>query len=112
MTINPRAASALTGPALDKWQALIGEFNERGGETLELLAIYCEAYGAWVEAVGRIDKTGYLTRDAKNTVIVSPWVTVRDLSAERMESVGAKLGLLPREPAQALLPPFAEYVDV
>jgi P27 family predicted phage terminase small subunit len=107
--------TVLRGDALAKWNELYPRFAAAGvlaGDLKEALALYCEAFGAWREAVRRIESTGYLTRDRQGTVIVSPWITVRDASADRMEQLAQKLGLVPSEPAASLLPPFAEYVDV
>jgi P27 family predicted phage terminase small subunit len=60
-----------------------------------LLAIYCNAYAAWLGAVAALQQFGTMMKSPNGYPIQSPYVSVASKNAEIMIRVGAEFGFSP-----------------
>lgn len=59
------------------------------------LALYCNAYAAWLEAVTALQAYGTMMKSPNGYPIQSPYVSVASKNAEIMIRVGAEFGFTP-----------------
>lgn len=60
-----------------------------------VLALYCNAWRQLIDAEKRLLTDGYTFETEKGYVGISPWVSIRDSSADRVLRLAAQLGLTP-----------------
>jgi P27 family predicted phage terminase small subunit len=60
-----------------------------------LLAVYCHAYAAWLEAVTALQTYGRMMKSPNGYPILSPYVSIESKNAEIMLRVAAEFGFTP-----------------
>jgi P27 family predicted phage terminase small subunit len=97
--VVPKAPRWLKDRALDKWQELWGSLLDRNhiSPTVhgDLVALYCESYGSFREAVEKLASMGSLVKDKNDRVVPNPYVDIRDTAMRQMTDIGERLGLMP-----------------
>ncbi len=94
----PHAPAHLTREARAEWRRVAKRLHNAGVLTYidrGVLAVYCQAYGRWVEAEGEIDKRGSLMETPSGYMQQSPWVGIANKAMEQMLRAGRELGLTP-----------------
>ncbi|MFQ5625859.1 MAG: phage terminase small subunit P27 family, partial [Methyloligellaceae bacterium] len=91
--------SHLTVGAKQEWRRLVKAMEHCEIFTQvdrQALAIYCEAYDRWVEALKVVRKTGYVVKDKKtNRAIINPYLRVANQAVDVMRQFGPELGFTP-----------------
>jgi P27 family predicted phage terminase small subunit len=60
-----------------------------------ILAVYCNAYAAWLEAVTALQTWGTMMKSPNGYPIQSPYVSIASKNAEIMIRIGAEFGFTP-----------------
>jgi len=112
--------SHLAGPALAKWIELAPQLA-RAGILTELdrdcLTCYCLEWSTVVRTQEKIDRVGEVVKGYRGSLVVNPFVRVRDRALEMVRRFGEQLGLSPsaRSRVHATTPdeydPAAKYLD-
>ena len=68
----------------------VAESLDRG-----ILAIYCNAYAAWLEAITALQAFGTMMKSPNGYPIQSPFVSIASKNAEIMIRIGAEFGFTP-----------------
>ncbi|WP_375173706.1 phage terminase small subunit P27 family [Pseudooceanicola sp.] len=95
---RPTCPSHLSPTAKAEWKRIAEEMENVGLLTRidrVALAVYCQAYGKWVEAERKLAETPPLLKMPSGYIQVSPWVTISNKQAELMAKYMAELGLTP-----------------
>ena len=97
--VAPKAPLWLKDRALDKWYELWGGLLDRNHLDPrihgDLVALYCESYGNFREAVEKLASMGALVKDKNDRVVPNPYVDIRDTAMRQMTDIGERLGLTP-----------------
>lgn len=95
---KPTCPSHLTAAAKAEWRRLAGTLHAMGVLTTvdrAALAGYCQAYGRWVEAEGKLAEGPKLIKTPSGYVQQSPWLSISNKAQELMGRYMAELGLTP-----------------
>lgn len=94
----PTCPSHLCPPAKAEWKRLATQLTVLRILT-ELdraaLAAYCQAYGRWVEAEGKLQETPMLLKLPSGYVQQNPWLTIANKQLELMHKYLTEFGLSP-----------------
>jgi P27 family predicted phage terminase small subunit len=106
----PRCPAHLTPPAAREWRRVVKVLDGMGILTavdVAALAAYCQAYGRWVEAEGRLREGPLLYRTPGGHVQPSPLLGIIHKQLELMGRYMVELGMTPaaRSRVSAALPP-------
>ncbi|PWR02424.1 phage terminase small subunit P27 family [Meridianimarinicoccus roseus] len=96
--VLPRCPPHLSAVARKEWRRLATPLFEAGVLTLAdraALAAYCQAWGRWVEAEGKLAETPALLKTPSGYVQQSPWLSIANKQLEIMGRYMAELGLTP-----------------
>jgi P27 family predicted phage terminase small subunit len=94
---KPPCPSWLSPEAKREWRRVIGHLHDAGVMTLvdrAMLAVYCEAWGEFVEAARKAAEVGFLFR-AEGGVKLNPLLKVRDRAAARAVQLAGHFGFSP-----------------
>jgi P27 family predicted phage terminase small subunit len=86
--------------ARQEWDRLVpvltemGAINELSGAPI---AIYCEAYALWIEAVEAMEKYGPMMKSPNGFPIQSPYLGVANKQAEIMLRIATEYGFIPSQ---------------
>ena len=100
---RPEPTIALGQYAQEMWDRLIPVLESMGVLTLadgQLCTAFCVNYGKWRSCEEHIEAEGMWQVDDRGKVSKHPAVLVAKESDERMEKLGAKMGLSPSERAR------------
>lgn len=87
-----------------EWRRIVNVLLEMGLYTVvdrAALAMYCQAWGRWVEAERKLDKEReVLTSKATGNMYQNPWLHVANKAWEQMRKILAEFGLTPSSRAR------------
>ena len=103
---RPSMPEYLKGYARLVWVKVVGSMPERvySPADEELLAAYCVAADMHREAVQQIAERGPICIGEKGTEYQSPWMGILNTQAQKMATVGTRLGLDPAARATLRVP--------
>jgi P27 family predicted phage terminase small subunit len=84
--------------ARQEWDLLVAHLAATGVLTQfdrGPLAIYCAAYGLWIEAIGAIEKHGSMIKSPSGYPVHSPYLAIANRQAEIMTRIAAEFGFTP-----------------
>lgn len=88
----------LGGEAGLKWAELAPRLEELGILSqidADLLAMYCQFYGRWVEAERHLAEEPLVLTGVQGGVYQNPWLQIANKATEQMHKLGAEFGLTP-----------------
>lgn len=88
----------LSGEAAVKWAELAPQLENLGILSqidADLLAMYCQFYGRWVEAEQHLAEESLVLTGGQGGVYQNPWLAVANKAMEQMHKLGAEFGLTP-----------------
>ncbi|MDG3006617.1 phage terminase small subunit P27 family [Paludisphaera mucosa] len=97
----------LSAAARAEWDRILPLLNESGLVSLTdgvALAIYCVAYGRWVEAEGHMTREGRVLTDAKGVPRVSPWFKIARDASDDLRRMASEFGLTPSSRSSLRVP--------
>lgn len=107
------APSTLTGPARDRWEAVIPLLAGCGPVDLGLLETYCQVWARWRQAEDALARSGPLLRDGKGGVKTSPLVAIAGKLLGQVQRLERRLGIAAAEAAaNKTQPPQDEKAEV
>jgi P27 family predicted phage terminase small subunit len=116
----PRCPAQLEGEARREWYRLARQLVDAGIATQldrSALAIYCQAWGEWCEAVEHLNKGERTFTTDSGYQQQTPWVGMARAAAETMRKFMAEFGLTPSsrsrlpDPDDKTLDPFQEFMQ-
>ena len=94
----PQAPAHLSEPAKREWRRA-GRMLLRLGLVTEIdrsaLALYCQAWGRWVEAEDALKRHGVMFRSPAGFPMPSPYLAVANKAMEQMRSMLSEFGMTP-----------------
>lgn len=84
--------------ACEQWRRIVGELTVLGVLSkfdLPVLAVYCTAYAAWVEATEAIQQYGAVIKAPSGYPQQSPYVAIQKSNAELMVNISKEFGFTP-----------------
>lgn len=97
-TDNIQPPEYLSGSARKQWRVVSKQLAEAGVLTnmdVDALALYCEAFARYREAVTEIDDFGPITRTPSGFPVQSPWLQIANKAFEQMTKLLAEFGMTP-----------------
>lgn len=94
----PEMPSFLRGDARREWRRIVPELEQRGilaRIDLAVLAMYCGAWGRYVEAEKMVKKHGAVTVAPSSYEQKSHWLTIADKAQDQLRRLATELGLSP-----------------
>lgn len=94
----PDCPEHLSEIARDEWMRIAGDLHAMGVLTTvdrAALAAYCQCYGRWVEAEGKLREGPAMIRTPSGYVQQNPWLPVANKQLELMGRYMAELGITP-----------------
>ena len=94
----PTPPAHLGDEARREWARISGELHRCGLLTSvdrAAVAMYCLAYGRWVEAENKVRELGVVVRSPNNFPIHSPYLAVANKAMDQMIRLLGELGLSP-----------------
>ncbi len=94
----PSCPEHLSIIAAAEWDRLAGTLHEMGVLTIidrAVLAAYCQSYGRWVEAEGKLKETPTILKKPSGYVQQSPWLGIANKRLELMGRYMTELGMTP-----------------
>ncbi|MBS2549641.1 phage terminase small subunit P27 family [Catenulispora sp. NL8] len=104
----PEPPADLFGEARAEWDRVAPELARMGVTTLidrAALVVYCNAWGAYVEAVAALNDKGPLVPGREGSVVKNPAAQIVKDQAELMLKYGGRLGLNPSDRARLSVEP-------
>lgn len=119
----PACPRELNAVARKEWRRIVREFSALGVLTQldrAALAMYCNAWAQWLDAVAKLAKVGYLIPSPSGYPIQNPYVAIKAQAEKVMAKMAVECGMTPaarskvhaaaREDDDAAANPFAELV--
>ena len=94
----PAPPSHLNRPAKVEWKKQAAKLHRLGLLTeidVTMLALYCQAYGRWVEAEKDVAKHGAVITTTNGNVIQSPYVNVANCAMRDCHKYATEFGMSP-----------------
>lgn len=94
----PTCPAHLSASAKAEWKRLVRILFEHGilGQMdRAALAVYCQAYGRWVEAERKLATTPVLLKLPSGYIQQSPWLSIANKAQDTMLRFASELGLSP-----------------
>jgi P27 family predicted phage terminase small subunit len=106
----PVCPSELGLLAKREWKRIAEQLSRLGLLTTidrAALALYCDAYGRWLEAVASLQKYGTVIKSPSGFPVQSPYVAIANKAGEQVRLLLAEFGMSPasRTRVQVELPP-------
>ncbi len=105
---HPECPDWLTGEARTEWERQTKILTVRGlwsSEFTAAIAMYCEAWGEYVEACIGLQDTGRTTTTSNGTEMPHPLVGIRNRAFDRCNRLGQQFGFSPTAVASVPPPP-------
>jgi P27 family predicted phage terminase small subunit len=86
-----------------EWRRIVSVLLDLGLYTVvdrAALAMYCQAWGRWVEAERKLAKEGPILKSDKGNLYQNPWLHVANKAWEQMRKILAEFGLTPSSRAR------------
>lgn len=103
---TPYVPRHLNDEAKREWRRIIKVLMDLGLYTevdRAALAMYCQAWGRWVEAERELVKQGAVLTSDKGNLYQNPWLHVANKAWEQMRKVLAEFGLSPSSRSRLML---------
>ena len=114
----PKCPKHLDRRAKREWKRMASVL-ERLGLLTEIdgtaFAIYCQAFGTWVEAVEKIKKTGMIVKAPSGYPIQNPYLAIANKAVGQMKSLLTEFGMTPSSRSRisvAVTDEFDDYCDL
>ena len=94
----PCCPSHLSGEAKKEWRRIVPELAAVGLITRidrAALAMYCEAWGRWLEAEDALRKYGVMVKSPNGFPMQSPYLAVANKAMEQMRGLLTEFGMSP-----------------
>jgi P27 family predicted phage terminase small subunit len=94
----PDCPEELSEAAKDEWQRIAPELLALGllaSIDRSGLALYCEAYARWIDAITSIQKYGAVIKSPSGFPIQSPYVAIANKAGEQVRLMLAEFGMTP-----------------
>lgn len=113
----PQMPKHLTGPARSEWRRVARRLHVAGVLTYVdrgVLAVYCHAYGRWVEAEEALERGGPVIETTNGNMVQSPWLQISNRAQETMIKAAKELGMTPaaRTSIKVAEKPVASLADL
>lgn len=105
--IMPQCPEHLDEGAKREWDNIVPMLSKLGLLTEvdgTALAIYCQAYSTWVEAVERIQKTGMIVKAPSGYPIQNPYLAIANKAVEQMNRFLTEFGMTPSSRSRIVVP--------
>ncbi len=116
---RPTCPPELSSAARKEWRRISKHLTAMGLLTTvdrAALALYCDAYGRWLEAIAALQEYGVVLKSPNGYPVQSPYVGIANKAGEQVRLLLAEFGMSPasrtRVQAQATQPiddPFARF---
>lgn len=96
----PYAPRHLSGEAKREWRRVVKILLAAGlysDVDRAALAMYCQAWGRWVEAESEIAKRGAILQGANGGLYQNPWLSVANKAQDQLRKMIAEFGLSPAQ---------------
>lgn len=103
----PDMPPILAGDAAIEWERVTKQLQSMGMVTqvdMALLAVYCQAWGDFCEAVRVINRDGYTIKSKRGGGRRNPMLTVKQQACEILIQTAAHFGLSPAARAKMMAP--------
>lgn len=100
---TPYVPRYLNDEAKREWRRIVNVLLDLGLYTVvdrAALAMYCQAWGRWVEAERKLAKEGPVLTSDKGNLYQNPWFHVANKAWEQMRKILAEFGLTPSSRAR------------
>lgn len=94
----PRAPSHLTREAKKEWKSMSLKLHTLGLLTdidESALALYCQAYGRWVDAEEKLKKTGTVIKTTNGNIVQSPYLGIANTAMRDCHKYLIEFGMTP-----------------
>lgn len=94
----PPAPKPLAGHAREEWRNIAKKLHRLGLLTeidTNALALYCQAYGRWVEAEHKIQQFGLIAATSNGNIIQSPYVSIANTAMRDCHTFLNSFGMTP-----------------
>lgn len=94
----PYAPRFLCDEGKAEWRRIIGYLLEAGLYTevdRTALAMYCQAFGRWIEAEKQVDERGPICTSDNGNLYQNPWVAIANKRWDQVRKVMAEFGMTP-----------------
>jgi P27 family predicted phage terminase small subunit len=94
----PRCPTELNAVAKREWRRIAPELAALGllaKVDRTALALYCDAYARWIEAVRSIERFGVVIKSPNGLPIQSPYLAIANKSGEQVRLLLAEFGMTP-----------------
>lgn len=101
--LAPPCPAELSDGAKQEWGRIVGELVANDVVTqfdVGILAVYCNAYAGWLEAIEKINEFGAMIKSPNGHPIQSPYVAIANRHSDTMLRCAAELGLTPASRAK------------
>ena len=105
--IMPQCPEHLDEGAKQEWDNIVPMLSKLGILTEvdgAALAIYCQAYSTWVQAVERIKKTGMIVKAPSGYPIQNPYLAIANKAVEQMNRFLTEFGMTPSSRSRISVP--------
>ncbi len=72
------------------------------------LAMYCQAWGRWVEAEEQVKKHGAVVKTAKGNLIQNPYLAIANRAMKQLQSLASDFGMTPSSRSRVTVQAQAE----
>jgi P27 family predicted phage terminase small subunit len=94
----PRPPRHLSNPAKKEWKSMAAKLHRLGLLTeidTAVLALYCQAYGRWIEAEEKLEKTGLVIKTTNGNIVHSPYASIARTSMLDCHKYAVEFGMTP-----------------
>lgn len=95
---KPPAPKWLRGEGRREWNRVARRLNEVGLLTYvdrATLAMYCDAWGEYVEARDKVEKLGTVIKTTKGNLIQNPYYSIKNQAMKQCQQLARELGMTP-----------------
>lgn len=112
--VLPRCPAHLSAEARAEWRRMAGKLYQLGLLTeldSSALALYCQAFGRWVQAEGKLKEFGLLIKTPNDYPAQSPYLSIANKCIEQMKGLLGEFGMTPSSRSRIVVPPLPEEDD-
>lgn len=109
----PHCPAHLNDEAKREWRRMVKKLHEAGLFTYidkAALAMYCQAWGRWVEAEEKLEKHGSIMKTKNGNLIQNPYLAVANRAMKQLKEMAAEFGMTPsaRTRVKAIEPEYEQ----
>lgn len=91
-----RCPANLSAKAKRHWKYVIARADGYESLDVDLLALYCEAWGRWEEAQDYLGKTGLVVKGTNDAPMPSPYLPIANKAFDQLRSLLPELQMTPK----------------